>query len=142
MTKRKLRMDAAETATSPPTHLPASRLRQLAVDSAENGESEALAVPGASGPDAPNDVPEPVQEQPHDLERTVQQELISHPAVSFSSLVIRRIEGGLCLEGVLEASSDMPDVDHLVRQVAEVDRVLNRLVVRQPRTGPGSIGSN
>jgi len=68
---------------------------------------------------------------PHRLEHAVQRRLLSHPELRFSSLVIRRIPNGVCLEGVVESSGDL-DVGNLARTVAGVDEVLNHLVVRRP----------
>ena len=71
---------------------------------------------------------------PHRIEEDVQRELLGQPELRFSSLVVRRVPGGVCLEGVLEAA----DVDAasscvcgLARQVAGVQEVLNHLVIRQ-----------
>jgi hypothetical protein len=60
----------------------------------------------------------------------VQRHLLSHPDLRFSSLVIRRIPNGVCLEGVLE-QGDL-DVSNLARNVAGVDEVLNHLVICKP----------
>jgi hypothetical protein len=70
------------------------------------------------------------QGKPHRLEKAVQRRLLAHPDLRFSSLVIRRIPKGVCLEGVLENDADL-DVCHLARSVAGVDEVLNHLVVRR-----------
>jgi osmotically-inducible protein OsmY len=67
---------------------------------------------------------------PHRLEQAVQRHLLSHPKLRFSTLVIRRIPNGVCLQGVLEESVDL-DVCSLARSVAGVTEVLNHLVVRQ-----------
>jgi osmotically-inducible protein OsmY len=67
---------------------------------------------------------------PHRLETAVRRRLLSQPNLRFSSLVIRRIPKGVCLEGVLESDADL-DVCNLVRTVAGVDEVLNHLVVRR-----------
>jgi hypothetical protein len=67
---------------------------------------------------------------PHRLEQTVQRYLLSHPDLRFSTLVIRRIPNGVCLEGVLESSANL-DICGLARSVAGVNEVLNHLVVRQ-----------
>ena len=67
---------------------------------------------------------------PHRLEQAVQRHLLSHPKLRFSTLVIRRIPNGVCLQGVLEDSVDL-DICSLARSVAGVNEVLNRLVVRQ-----------
>ena len=68
--------------------------------------------------------------RPHDIERQVRRSLLSHPSLRFSSLVIRRIVDGVCLEGVLETPELFDDVTELTRKVAGVDAVLNRLLVR------------
>ena len=68
---------------------------------------------------------------PHHIEQEVQRRLLAEPELRFSSLVIRRTPNGVCLEGVLEAEDDTPDVCALVRKVAGVDEVLNHLVVRR-----------
>jgi hypothetical protein len=69
-------------------------------------------------------------EAPHRLEQAVQRHLLSQPQLQFSSLVIRRIPNGVCLEGVLENNANL-DVCGLARSVAGVNEVLNHLVVRQ-----------
>lgn len=68
---------------------------------------------------------------PFALQQTVQRELMSDPAITASSLVISPTEDGICLEGILETSGEIPDVERLIRNVAEVNQILNRLVVRQ-----------
>jgi hypothetical protein len=70
---------------------------------------------------------------PHRLEQAVQRYLLSHPKLRFSTLVIRRIPNGVCLQGVLEDSVDL-DVCNLARSVAGVNEVLNHLVVRQSQS--------
>ena len=67
----------------------------------------------------------------HSVERRLQQKLMAHPDVRFSSLVVRRIEGGVCLQGVLEYDDSVPDIQSLIRRVVGVDTVLNQLVIRQ-----------
>ncbi len=69
-------------------------------------------------------------EAPHRLEQIVRRLLLSHPNLRFSSLVIRRIPNGVCLEGVLE-NDDNLDICGLARSVDGVDEVRNRLVVRK-----------
>lgn len=66
------------------------------------------------------------------LAQDVRRELLSRPGLRFSSLVVRRVQNGVCLEGVLEANKGDDDVCGLARSVAGVDRVLNHLVVRRP----------
>ncbi len=72
---------------------------------------------------------------PHRFEQDVRNQLMSEPHLHFTSLVVRRIEDGVMLEGVLETDG-APDVGNLVRRISGVDRVLNRLVVRQTNMPP------
>jgi osmotically-inducible protein OsmY len=68
---------------------------------------------------------------PHQIEEDVQRELLGHPNLRFSSLVVRRIRDGVCLEGVLNVDETCPDVCGLARQVAGVREVLNHLVIHR-----------
>ena len=68
---------------------------------------------------------------PHQIEEDVQRELLGHPNLRFSSLVVRRIPDGVCLEGVLDVDETCPDVCGLARQVVGVREVLNHLVVHR-----------
>lgn len=70
---------------------------------------------------------------PHQVEHEVQRQLLSQPALRFSSLVVRRIDNGVCLQGVLEVDDESPDVCTIAQRVAGVQQVLNRLVVAPPR---------
>lgn len=70
--------------------------------------------------------------EPHQLERAVLHELLSHPEVVFSSLVVRRTPGGVCLQGVVECESTGIDVCSIVRRIAGVDQVLSQLVMHSP----------
>lgn len=74
-------------------------------------------------------------ESSHGVERQVRCVLTSHPGLSFSSLVVHRVRGGVCLTGVVESSDGDPDVCGLARQVAGVNEVLNRLIVRGAISG-------
>lgn len=73
----------------------------------------------------------------HALEHSVQRELLAQPGLDFSSLVVRRIPGGVCLEGVLETSAGPDDVTTLAQRVAGVEQVLNHLVIRRPPRSKG-----
>ncbi|TXT21719.1 MAG: Uncharacterized protein FD138_3997 [Planctomycetota bacterium] len=59
--------------------------------------------------------------------------------LSFTSLVVRRLRDGLCLEGVLETDDDTDNVTSLVRSICGATQVLNHLVVHRahelPRKG-------
>lgn len=66
---------------------------------------------------------------PHFIEQEVQRELLSEPNLKISSLVIRRVGNGVCLQGVLECGSEPGDVSAVAQRVAGVEQVLNHLVV-------------
>ena len=123
MAERKLRTDTAHTAVISQPHI-----------SVPNSDTGSFAT--ADGPVQPDSkspvVKESLDDSPSSLERAVRQKLISAADVSISSLVVRQIEGGVCLDGILETHGDVTDVESLVRSVASVDRVLNRLVRRPP----------
>ncbi len=72
---------------------------------------------------------------PHRLEQEVRNRLMAEPSLNFTSLVVRRVRDGLCLEGVLEAD-DSDDVSTLVRRVCGATPVLNHLVVHRTRELP------
>lgn len=65
---------------------------------------------------------------PHEVEQEVQRRLMTEPGCRFSSLVVRRINGGVCLEGVVESGLCRDGIRDLVRQIDGVDEVLNHLV--------------
>ncbi|MBT4864044.1 MAG: hypothetical protein HON53_02845 [Planctomycetaceae bacterium] len=70
----------------------------------------------------------------HRIEEDVQRELLAQAGLQFSSLVVRRVPNGVCLEGVLEADdvdAASSSVCGLARRVAGVQEVLNHLVVHQ-----------
>ncbi|MBS0261868.1 MAG: hypothetical protein JSS02_07915 [Planctomycetes bacterium] len=65
----------------------------------------------------------------HQVEQDVRRVLLSEPTLRFSSLVIRRIADGVCLQGILEADDEAPDVSSVARRVRGVRCVLNHLVI-------------
>ena len=69
-------------------------------------------------------------EKSHDYERDIQRKLLEMPGLHFSSLVIRRVDNGICVQGVLESSGPHLDVVRLVRELAGVENVYDQLVVR------------
>ena len=73
---------------------------------------------------------------PHQVEQQVRSELLSDPNLHFSSLVVRRIEGGVCLQGTLQTDADAPDVTSIAQRVAGVDCVLNHLLIAPGRRLP------
>jgi osmotically-inducible protein OsmY len=74
--------------------------------------------------------------RPHRTAFAVQNSLLQEPGLDFSSLVVREMPNGVCLEGVVSVDAGSPDIDSLVRLVSGVDRVLNRLVVREKSAEP------
>jgi hypothetical protein len=71
----------------------------------------------------------------HSVERQVQRKLLAQPNLSFSSLVVRRMPDGICLEGII-TSTDGSDVCSLAKQVEGVNRVLNHLLVQGTEPKP------
>lgn len=73
---------------------------------------------------------------PHEVEQQVWRELQQASGGQFLSLIVRRMEGGVCLQGVLETGNDdfLCDVDSLVKRVACVEHVLNQLVMRKSQS--------
>lgn len=128
MAERKLRIDAAKTGA-----IPHPRIRMPQIDDQSVATEVGLAPSLEDGP---------LTGKHHGgsastLERAIRQKLISNPDVKISSLVVRQIEGGVCLDGILETNNDPTDVDRLVQSVASVDRVLNRLILRPPDVSTG-----
>ena len=72
----------------------------------------------------------------HQLEQEVRNRLMAEPSLHFTSLVVRRVRSGLCLEGVLETNESEADVSRLVRQICGVSQVLDRLVVHRAHQVP------
>lgn len=70
----------------------------------------------------------------HGVEQHVWSELQAIPGVHFSSLVVRRMRDGFCIDGVMDDDGEKTpfDVCRLVRALAPGHSVVNRLVVRQP----------
>ena len=73
---------------------------------------------------------------PHRFEQDIRHQLMFESNLNFTSLVVRRIDDGVFLEGVLEADDDSTDIENLVRRVSGVQRVLNSVVIRRPRGLP------
>ena len=69
---------------------------------------------------------------PHQVEEDVSRCLAADPNIHISSLVVRRIPNGVCIEGVLETDDGPPDVSSMVRCIPGITEVVNHLVVRRP----------
>jgi hypothetical protein len=77
----------------------------------------------------------------HEIEQAVWRELQNAPHIHFSSLTVRRVRDGVCLQGVMEFEDDQAnrDVCDLVRRVAHVQNVVNQLLVREPARSPARV---
>ena len=95
-------------------------------------ESRKVVIPTATHSSRLEKHPVEIEDAPHRIEQEVQRKLLSDPGLHFSSLVVRRIPEGVCLEGVLETVENCPNVSQLIRTVEGVNQVLNHLVIRRP----------
>jgi len=86
-----------------------------------------------TGSSPPRFASEAQGDSPHQIELDVQRALLAQPALHFASLVVRRINNGVCLQGVLESDADSPDVCSIAQRVSGVREVLNHLVVAASR---------
>ena len=113
-------------------------VRRRASSSAKLDAVMALVEP-AYGDSAVQTADDSVVFHRHQLEQEVRNRLMAEPSLHFTSLVVRRVRSGLCLEGVLETNESEADVSRLVRQICGVSQVLDRLVVhcahQVPRKG-------
>lgn len=91
---------------------------------------EELTIGGVALSEAPISDPCP---GPHDIEQSIWHELQRASGYHFSTLIVRRLPDGVCLQGVLEAddATCLQDVYDLVKRIACVDRVLTQFVVRE-----------
>lgn len=67
---------------------------------------------------------------PRRMETEVSQTLRNTPGVSVESLSVHRIEGGVCLHGVIEVDDPSTDLEDVLRRTLSIDRVINRMVVK------------
>jgi hypothetical protein len=72
----------------------------------------------------------------HQFEQDIRHRLMAESNLNFTSLVVRRVRDGLCLEGVLELEDGSEDVNSLVRHICGATPVLNHLVVHRTRELP------
>ena len=135
MPQRPQRTDAARAVRVPTPHL----ARQLAEAAATQAAPATEAAAATSTSHATTAQPDDgngsgCHELPHTTELQVRRHLLGQSSLTFSSLVVRRMNNGVCLQGVVEICNDEPDFDRLVREVAAVEKVVSQLVVR-PRKG-------
>ncbi len=140
MAERKLRFDAAKSAAISHPHIGmpepggSDRLAESgpAVVTASSNSTTLQDTP--DGRPAANEPESSVDDHAFEVESAIRQKLISHPSIKFQSLVVRHLDGNICLEGTLETAVELPDVERLVRSVAHVDRVFNHLVMWSSET--------
>lgn len=78
---------------------------------------------------------------PQILEADVRQKLLNESGLNFSSLVVRRVADGVCLEGVLEIFEEDVDVAATALRVDGVENVHNHLLVRQACAPSANVAS-
>lgn len=71
-------------------------------------------------------------QEPHQVECEVRRRLLSQSDCEIHSLVVHRIDDGVCIEGVVECETPLAKITAAVESIAGVGRVMNRLVHRRP----------
>ena len=77
----------------------------------------------------------------HDVESDVRRELLAIDRVKLSSLVVRRMQNGICLQGVVKFADESFDICDAVRKIPGVNRILNHLVVCGANERSGDAGA-
>ncbi len=67
----------------------------------------------------------------HEYERDIQRRLLETPGLRFSSLIVRRLDNGICVQGVLEMSGPHLDIGKIVRDISGAENVVNQVLVRE-----------
>ncbi len=73
--------------------------------------------------------PECVEPHPHAIEQAVRKRLSREDGIRFMELVVRRMPDGICLDGVVHTDGKCPDIASVVREIANVEQVINHLLV-------------
>ena len=89
---------------------------------------------GSSPPRFASEALPAAQISPHQVEQDVRRALLSQPNLHFSSLVVRRIADGVCLQGILQTDGETPDVCSIAQRVSGVNCVLNHLLIAPGRS--------
>lgn len=71
----------------------------------------------------------PLQQSPHYVEQEVRRCLTHDFPEKICSLVVRRIDDGICLQGMIESADKASDACSMAESVPGVGRVINRLIV-------------
>lgn len=69
----------------------------------------------------------------HRIEQDVQRALLALTGAHFPSLVVRRLNDGVCLQGYVEFDDQPIDLSAVARSVTGVDSVVNHIVERSIR---------
>lgn len=64
----------------------------------------------------------------HDIESDVRRRLLAAAGVSVSSLVVRRVPNGVCLQGVIHFEDEPFDISDAVRELPGIRKVVNQMV--------------
>lgn len=91
---------------------------------------------GSSPPRFASEALAAAQVPAHQVEQEVRRALLSQPNLHFSSLVVRRIPDGVCLQGILQVDAESSDVCSIAQRVSGVNCVLNHLLVAPGRSLP------
>ena len=67
---------------------------------------------------------------PHHVEEEVLRTLRNAPGVHVESLSAHRIDGGVCLHGVVEVDDPSTDIESIIHRALSIDHVINRMVVK------------
>ncbi len=70
-------------------------------------------------------------ESPHSLEKRVHHELVRSNTPKFESVIIHRIQNGICLEGCIDSLADSIKACRIAKTVKGVNKVLNHLMVKK-----------
>ncbi len=67
---------------------------------------------------------------PHEVEGQIRSALLARPDMHFTSLVVRRTDDGVCLQGVMQVADEVPDIAAIIRRVSGVETVHNQLLIQ------------
>jgi hypothetical protein len=67
---------------------------------------------------------------PHEVEGQIRSALLARPDMHFTSLVVRRTCDGVCLQGIMQVTEEVPDIAAIVKRVSGVENVLNQLLIQ------------
>lgn len=104
-------------------------MRSMQAKSTDPIAPVAIDDPVPAGSSVSIERPECVVEDPHAIELAVRKRLSREDGIRFMELVVRRMPDGICLDGVVHTQGRCPDVAKVVREIVNVERVVNHLLV-------------